>query len=143
MGKVRPSVKKMCPKCRVIRRFGEIRVVRISGIDLPKSKRIEYALTSVYGIGLTSSRNILITTNVDPDKRTNVLGDTEVMAIREVIEENYKVEEDLRRQTKQNIVRLSQINCVKGRRHRQNLPVRGQRTRTNSRTRRGARLMQF
>ena len=114
-------------------------MVRISGIDLPKSKRIEYALTSVYGIGLTSSRNILSTANVDPDKRTNVLGDTEVMAIREVIEENYKVEEDLRRQTKQNIVRLSQINCVKGRRHRQNLPVRGQRTRTNARTRRGSR----
>jgi small subunit ribosomal protein S13 len=88
-------------------------VVRISGIDLPKSKKIEYALTSVYGIGLTSSRTILTTANVDPDKRTNTLGDTEVMAIREVIEENYKVEEDLRRQTKQNIVRLSQINCVK------------------------------
>ena len=105
-------------------------MVRISGIDLPKSKRIEYALTSVYGIGLTSSRNILSTANVDPAKRTNVLGDTEVMAIREVIEENYKVEEDLRRQTKQNIVRLSQINCVKGRRHRQNLPLRGQRTRS-------------
>ena len=118
-------------------------MVRISGIDLPKSKRIEYALTSVYGIGLTSSRNILSTANVDPAKRTNVLGDTEVMAIREVIEENYKVEEDLRRQTKQNIVRLSQINCVKGRRHRQNLPVRGQRTRTNSRTRRGARPVSY
>jgi len=116
-------------------------VVRISGIDLPKSKTIEYALTSVYGIGLTSSRNVLSIANVDPNKRTNTLGDTEVMNIREVIEENYKVEEDLRRQTKQNIVRLSQINCVKGRRHRQNLPVRGQRTRTNSRTRRGARLM--
>jgi small subunit ribosomal protein S13 len=80
-------------------------VVRISGIDLPKSKKIEYSLTSVYGIGLTSSRSILTKANVDPNKRTNTLGDTEVMAIREVIEENYKVEEDLRRQTKQNIVR--------------------------------------
>ena len=116
-------------------------MVRISGIDLPNSKRIEYALTSVYGIGLTTSRSILAVADIDPSKRTNTLGDTDVMALREVIEENYKVEEDLRRQTKQNIVRLSQINCVKGRRHRQNLPVRGQRTRTNSRTRRGARLM--
>lgn len=116
-------------------------MVRISGIDLPKSKKIEYSLTSVYGIGLTSSRSILTKANVDPNKRTNTLGDIEIMSLREVIEENYKVEEDLRRQTKQNIVRLSQINCVKGRRHRQNLPVRGQRTRTNSRTRRGARLM--
>ena len=116
-------------------------MVRISGIDLPNSKRIEYALTSVYGIGLTTSRSILAAAKIDPNKRTNALGDTEVMALREVIEENYKVEEDLRRQTKQNIVRLSQINCVKGRRHRQNLPVRGQRTRTNSRARRGARLM--
>ncbi len=116
-------------------------MVRISGIDLPNSKRIEYALTRIYGIGLTTSRLILINAKIDPNKRTNTLGDIEIMSLREVIEENYKVEEDLRRQTKQNIVRLSQINCVKGRRHRQNLPVRGQRTRTNSRTRRGARLM--
>ena len=116
-------------------------MVRISGIDLPNSKRIEYALTSVYGIGLTTSRSILAVANIDPSLRTNTLADNQVMVLREVIEENYKVEEDLRRQTKQNIVRLSQINSNRGRRHRQNLPVRGQRTRTNSRTRRGARLM--
>jgi small subunit ribosomal protein S13 len=116
-------------------------VVRISGIDLPSSKKIEYSLTSIYGIGLTTSRSILAVANIDPSLRTNTLADTQVMVLREVIEENYKVEEDLRRQTKQNIVRLSQINSNRGRRHRQNLPVRGQRTRTNSRTRRGARLM--
>ena len=116
-------------------------MVRISGIDLPNSKRIEYALTSVYGIGLTTSRSILAVADIDPSKRTNALGDTEVMALREVIEENYKVEEDLRRQTKQNIVRLSQINSNRGRRHRQNLPVRGQRTKTNARTRKGPRKL--
>ena len=116
-------------------------MVRISGIDLPNSKIIEYSLTSVYGIGLTSARSILSIAKIDPKKRTNKLLDSELIVLREVIETNFKVEDDLRRVVKQNVVRLSQINCVKGRRHRQNLPVRGQRTRTNSRTRRGARLM--
>lgn len=116
-------------------------MVRIAGVNLPNSKRVEYALTSIYGIGLTSSRSILAKAKVDPDKRMHALEDQELSSLREIIESNYKVEDDLRRVIKQNIVRLSQINCVRGRRHRQNLPVRGQRTRTNSRTRRKARLL--
>lgn len=116
-------------------------MVRIAGVDLPNSKRIEYALTHIYGIGLTSSRNILILADVDPNLRLKDITDTELSKLREIIEKNYKVEDDLKRTVKQNIVRLSQINCVRGRRHRQGLPVRGQRTRTNSRTRRGARLL--
>ena len=111
-------------------------MVRIVGIDLPKSKRIEYALMSIYGIGLASSQSILNYANVDPNKRVHELEDSDVIALREVIEKHFKTEEDLRRVVKQNILRLSQINCVKGRRHRANLPLRGQRTRTNSRTRR-------
>jgi small subunit ribosomal protein S13 len=99
-------------------------------------KRIEYALTSIYGIGLTSSRLILNEAKVDENKRVSELEDTDIIALREVLEKNFKTEEDLRRVVKQNILRLSQINCVKGRRHRAGLPLRGQRTRTNSRTRR-------
>ena len=116
-------------------------MVRIVGIDLPKQKRIEYALMSIYGIGLTSSQSILSLAKIDRSKRVHELEDSDVIALREVIEKSFTTEEDLRRVVKQNILRLSQINCVKGRRHRQNLPVRGQRTRTDSRTRRGARLM--
>ena len=111
-------------------------MVRIVGIELPKMKRVEYALTSIYGIGLTSSRSILEYANIDGNKRVNELEDTDVIALREVIEKHFKTEEDLRRIVKQNILRLSQINCVRGRRHRAGLPLRGQRTRTNSRTRR-------
>jgi|TARA_X000000950_G_scaffold58311_1_gene70532 small subunit ribosomal protein S13 len=111
-------------------------MVRIVGIDLPKVKRIEYALTSIYGIGLTSSRSILEYANIDTNKRVHELEDSDVIALREVIEKHFKTEEDLRRVVKQNILRLSQINCVRGRRHRAGLPLRGQRTRTNSRTRR-------
>ena len=111
-------------------------MVRIVGIDLPKVKRIEYALTSIYGIGLTSSRSILEYANIDGNKRVNELEETDVIALREVIEKHFKTEEDLRRIVKQNILRLSQINCIRGRRHRAGLPLRGQRTRTNSRTRR-------
>nr|YP_003002203.1 30S ribosomal protein S13 [Aureoumbra lagunensis]ACS36915.1 30S ribosomal protein S13 [Aureoumbra lagunensis] len=116
-------------------------MVRIAGVDLPNSKRVEYALTSIYGIGLTSSRSILAAANIDPNKRMHTLEDQELSVLRAVIEDNYKVEDDLRRLIKQNIVRLSQINCVRGRRHRASLPVRGQRTRTNSRTRRKTRLL--
>jgi len=116
-------------------------VVRISGIDLSNSKKIEYALTDIYGLGLTSSRAILKAANVDKDKRTSDLLDQDLMALRDVIENNYQVEDDLRRVIKQNIIRLSQINCVRGRRHRQGLPLRGQRTRTNSRTSRGKRII--
>jgi small subunit ribosomal protein S13 len=112
-------------------------MVRIAGIDLPRTKRIEYALTSIYGIGLTSSQSILDSTNIDKNIRVNELQDADVISLRETIEQRFQVEEDLRRTIKQNILRLSQINCVKGRRHRAGLPLRGQRTRTNSRTRRG------
>lgn len=116
-------------------------MVRIAGVDLPNSKRVEYGLTKIYGIGLTSSQAILAKAEIDINKRMSTLNDEELSSLREIIENNYKVEDDLRRLVKQNIVRLSQINCVRGRRHRQNLPVRGQRTRTNSRTTRGARLL--
>ena len=111
-------------------------MVRIVGIELPKQKRIEYALTSIYGIGLTSSKSILTQANINSNKRVNELEDNDVIALREVIEKHFKTEEDLRRVLKQNILRLSQINCVRGKRHRAGLPLRGQRTRTNSRTRR-------
>ena len=112
-------------------------MVRIVGIDLPKVKRIEYALMSIYGIGLTASQTILEYANIDKNKRVHELEDNEIVTLREVIDTHFKTEEDLRRVVKQNILRLSQINCVKGRRHRAGLPLRGQRTRTNSRTRRG------
>ena len=116
-------------------------MVRISGIDLSNSKKLEYALTDIFGIGLTASRSILKTANVDRLKRTSELLDEEVIKIRDVIEQDYKVEDDLRRQVKQNIIRLAQINSLRGKRHRQNLPVRGQRTRTNSRTPRKIRVI--
>lgn len=115
-------------------------MVRIAGIDLKDSKRIEYALTGIYGIGVTASRSILAKAKINPNKRMSLIKDAELSILREIIEKEYKVEDDLRRVVKQNIVRLTQINSVRGRRHRQNLPVRGQRTRTNSRTRRSARL---
>ena len=111
-------------------------MVRIVGIDLPKVKRIEYALMSIYGIGLTASQTVLEYANIDKNKRVHELEDNEIVTLREVIDTHFKTEEDLRRVVKQNILRLSQINCVKGRRHRSGLPLRGQRTRTNSRTRR-------
>jgi small subunit ribosomal protein S13 len=114
-------------------------VVRISGIDLSASKTVEYALTDIYGIGLTTARKIVEAAQIDKEKRMTDVGDTEISRIREVIESNYTVEDDLRRIVKQNIVRLSQVNCFKGRRHRDKLPLRGQRTRTNSRTARNSR----
>jgi small subunit ribosomal protein S13 len=104
---------------------------------LPRAKRIEYALTKVYGIGIVSAQEILLKANVDPNVRTSNLTDENVSSIREVIESHYKVEGDLRRETSLNIKRLSEINCNRGRRHRQMLPLRGQRTRTNARARRG------
>ena len=116
-------------------------MVRISGIDLSNSQKIEYALTGIYGIGLTSSRAILQAANITLNKRTVDLLDEELIVLREVIEKQYKVEDDLRRVIKQNIIRLSQINCFKGKRHRQSLPLRGQRTRTNSRTSRKVRVI--
>jgi len=112
-------------------------VVRIAGIDLPRAKRIEYALTKIYGIGVISSQEILSKAEIDPNIRTNELTDENVSQIRQVLESDYRVEGDLRRETSLNIKRLSEINCNRGRRHRQMLPLRGQRTRTNARARRG------
>ena len=113
-------------------------MVRIAGIDLPRTKRLEYALTKIFGIGVISANEILTKANIDPNIRTNDLTDENVSKIREVIEANYQVESDLRRKISLNIKRLSEINCVRGRRHRQQLPLRGQRTRTNARSRRGS-----
>jgi small subunit ribosomal protein S13 len=113
-------------------------VVRIAGIDLPRTKRIEYALTKIFGIGIVSAQEILEKANIDPNVRTNDLTDENVSKIREVIEADYEVESNLRRKVSLNIKRLSEINCVRGRRHRQQLPLRGQRTRTNARSRRGS-----
>lgn len=113
-------------------------MVRIAGIDLPRGKRIEYALTKIYGIGLISSQQILEKTNIDPNTRTVELNDEQVSKIREILDSEYQVEGDLRRTTSLNIKRLSEINCVRGQRHRNSLPVRGQRTRTNARARRGS-----
>ena len=113
-------------------------MVRIAGIDLPRTKRIEYALTKIFGIGIISAQEILEKASIDPNIRTNDLTDENVSKIREVIEANYQVESDLRRKVSLNIKRLSEINCVRGRRHRQQLPLRGQRTRTNVRSRRGS-----
>lgn len=112
-------------------------MVRIAGIDLPRAKRIEYALTKIYGIGVISSQEILSKAEIDPNIRTNELTDENVSQIRQVLESDYRVEGDLRRETSLNIKRLSEINCNRGRRHRQMLPLRGQRTRTNARARRG------
>ena len=114
-------------------------MARISGVDLPRDKRIEYGLTYIYGIGLTSSQKILADTGVNPDTRVKDLSDADVAALRAEIESNYQVEGDLRRWEAMNIKRLVDIGCYRGRRHRMGLPVRGQRTRTNARTRRGRR----
>ncbi|WP_353931616.1 30S ribosomal protein S13 [Okeanomitos corallinicola TIOX110] len=113
-------------------------MARISGVDLPRDKRIEYGLTYIYGIGLTRSHQILAATGVNPDTRVKDLSDADVAALRGEIE-NYQVEGDLRRLEAMNIKRLVDIGCYRGRRHRMGLPVRGQRTRTNARTRRGRR----
>jgi small subunit ribosomal protein S13 len=112
-------------------------VVRIAGIDLPYTQKVNYALTSIYGIGLTTSELILSKAGIDLDTRTKDLQDSQIISIREIIDGDYMVEGDLRRSVGLNLKRLGEINCVKGRRHRQSLPVRGQRTRTNARTRRG------
>jgi small subunit ribosomal protein S13 len=115
-------------------------VARISGIDLPRDKRIEIALTYIYGIGLSRSHEILEQTGVNPDTRVKDLSDEDVTKLRACIETNYQVEGDLRRWEAMNIKRLTDIGTYRGRRHRQGLPVRGQRTRTNARTRRGRRV---
>ena len=114
-------------------------MARIAGVDIPREKRVEIALTYIYGIGLTRSREILSRTRVNPDTRVRDLTENEVALLREFIDRNLKVEGDLRREVDMNIKRLIEINCYRGMRHRRNLPVRGQRTRTNARTRRGPR----
>jgi small subunit ribosomal protein S13 len=114
-------------------------VARIAGVDLPRDKRVEIGLTYIYGIGLTRAKEILAATGVNPDTRVKDLGDADVAALRNEIETNYQVEGDLRRWETMNIKRLIDIGTYRGRRHRMGLPVRGQRTRTNARTRRGRR----
>jgi small subunit ribosomal protein S13 len=112
-------------------------VARIAGVDLPRDKRVEIGLTYIYGIGLTRSKEILEKTGVNPDVRVKDLTDMDVAKLRDTVESDYQVEGDLRRLESMNIKRLMDIGSYRGRRHRAGLPVRGQRTRTNSRTRRG------
>ena len=112
-------------------------MARIEGVDLPRNKRVEIGLTYLYGIGPTRAQKILSQTKVNPDTRVKDLSEADVQAIREFISRNYKVEGDLRREVQMSIKRLIEIGSYRGMRHRRNLPVRGQRTRTNSRTRKG------
>ncbi len=112
-------------------------MARIEGVDLPRNKRVEVGLTYIYGIGPTRARRILAETNINPDTRVKDLTETDASAIREVITKNFSVEGDLRRSVQMNIKRLIEIGCYRGLRHRRNLPVRGQRTRTNARIRKG------
>ena len=112
-------------------------MARIAGIDLPKNKRIEIGLTYIYGIGRTSANKILEETGINPDTRVKDLTETEEAALREAIGQNYTVEGDLRRDIAMDIKRLTEIGCYRGLRHRKGLPVRGQRSKTNARTRKG------
>lgn len=114
-------------------------MARISGVDLPNDKRVEVALTYIFGIGPTRSKEILAGTGISPDAKARELTDEQAIRIRDFIDKNYVVEGDLRREVRQNISRLIEINCYRGQRHRRNLPVHGQRTRTNARQKRGAR----
>jgi small subunit ribosomal protein S13 len=114
-------------------------MVRLVGVDLPKNKRIEYALTYIHGIGLTSAKKIIEIANINAEKRTTDLTTEETIALRQALEQSdLKLEGDLRRFNGLNIKRLNEINCYRGKRHRSSLPVRGQRTRTNARSRRGS-----
>lgn len=114
-------------------------MARIAGVDLPRDKRVEIGLTYIFGIGLSSSQKILAKAGVNPDTRVRDLTEDETQKIREVIGADYKVEGDLRRETAMNIKRLIEVNSYRGKRHRAGLPVRGQRTKTNARTRKGPR----
>ena len=116
-------------------------MARIAGVDLPREKRVEIGLTYIFGIGRTKSNEILAKTGINPDTRVKDLTEEEVIKIREVIDKEYKVEGDLRREQALNIKRLMEINCYRGIRHKKNLPVRGQRTKTNARTRKGPRKL--
>ena len=117
-------------------------MARISGVDLPRDKRIEYGLTYIYGIGHKTALEILSATGVDPDNRVRDLAETDVSKLRDYIDKNVKVEGDLRRETSMNIKRLIEIGCYRGVRHRKGLPVRGQSTKQNARTRKGPKRSQ-
>jgi len=112
-------------------------MARIAGVDIPRNKRVEVSLTYIYGIGLSSSREILSEAEVNPDTRVRDLAENEVVRLRQIIDRNYNVEGDLRRELAMNIKRLTEIGCYRGLRHRRHLPVHGQRTKTNARTRKG------
>ena len=112
-------------------------MARIAGIDIPREKRVEIALTYIYGIGLSTSQKVLAQANVNPDTRVRDLTDEQVNRLRDIIDRRYTVEGDLRRETAMNVKRLTEIGSYRGLRHRRNLPVRGQRTKTNARQRRG------
>jgi len=112
-------------------------MARIAGVDLPREKRIEIGLTYIYGIGRTLSNEILTETGINPDTRVKDLTDDQISKLRDSIEKNHKVEGDLRREVALNIKRLMEIGCYRGSRHKRGLPVRGQRTKTNARTRKG------
>jgi small subunit ribosomal protein S13 len=114
-------------------------MARISGVDVPDDKKLEFALRYIHGIGATRSKEIVRKSQLDPDKRVRELAESEVTRLREIIDRDYLVEGDLRRDVRQNVQRLIDINSYRGQRHRRNLPVRGQRTKTNARTRRGGR----
>ncbi len=114
-------------------------MARIAGVDLPREKRVEIALTYIYGLGLSRAKQILEATGINPDTCVRNLTEEEVVRLRDYIDKNYKVEGDLRREVSQNVKRLMEIGCYRGLRHRRGLPVRGQRTHTNARTRKGPR----
>ncbi|RMD51761.1 MAG: 30S ribosomal protein S13 [Candidatus Thermofonsia bacterium] len=112
-------------------------MARIAGVDIPRDKRVEVSLTYIYGIGRSTSQKILAQAQIDPDTRVKDLSEAEVMRLRQIIDSEYTVEGDLRREVSLNIKRLSEIGCYRGLRHRRHLPVHGQRTKTNARTRKG------
>lgn len=114
-------------------------MARLVGVDLPRNKRIEIALTYIYGIGLTTAKEIIAATGVDPDIRVKDLSEEDLAKLRDYIQQNLKVEGDLHREVSQNVKRLMEIGCYRGLRHRRGLPARGQRTHTNARTRKGPR----
>ena len=114
-------------------------MARIAGVDLPRNKRMEVALTYIYGVGRSSSRKILAEAKIDSNKRTDAVSDDEIARIRAILDQSYKVEGDLRREVALNVKRLMDLGAYRGLRHRRNLPVRGQRTHTNARTRKGPR----
>lgn len=112
-------------------------MARISGVDIPRNKRVEVSLTYIYGIGSSSSRDILTEAGVNPDTRVRDLAESDVMRLRQIIDRSFTVEGDLRREVAMNIKRLTEIGCYRGLRHRRHLPVHGQRTKTNARSRKG------